>query len=563
MTRSIFKKEDKIIFSFYYDKEIIEDLKNDSTGNKFAKWNPEEKTWWVEDIPTNYKRIKEIASKYNFSIDLSLESVLGKKITPATFKETVNNFLSKYTFTETEKKQHSNLFKKPPREYQWLPVKFGLEQKRIINGDDCGCGKSLESIYTVEIGNLYPCLIVCPNSIKLNWKREIETSIKVKRSLFVVEDLKSEIPEVDFTIINYDKLGKKEGEELVINQELISKTFKSLIFDESFYCKHSKSIRTKSLKKLAKNIEYRIGLTGTMVTNRPIDVYSQVDIIGRTSDIGNWKTFVFRYCGAYMNRFGLDTSGATNIEELSLKLRTSFYLRREKREVLKDLPEKQITVLEFSINNKKAYEKAESEFIEWLKENVSKQKMDAALRAEILVQMRVLRSLAAKGKLEDTYEWIDNFLESGKKLVVFCMTNEVIDNISTKYKCDKINGSVSVNKRQEHLLKFIQDENSKILALNLMAGGVGLDGMQQVCQDMLVLELPDTPHLLEQAEARIDRSGQKESTNIYYPIVSETIEGKLFQSLQDKLIVANAINKGEFKQKDSSVFEDLLNEYLK
>jgi len=131
--------------------------------------------------------------------------------------------------------------------------------------DEMGLGKTLEALASVQYENAYPCLVVCPPNLALNWATEIEKFFPTRTWRRVIN--RSEFPEedADFTIIGYSNID--------FHPETL-KGYRSYIFDESHYLKNPKAKRTKRAQKLAKTVPSDglvLCLTGTPITNRPAD----------------------------------------------------------------------------------------------------------------------------------------------------------------------------------------------------------------------------------------------------------------------------------------------------
>lgn len=554
--RTILLENEKIIFKFDYNKKIIISLKDLD-----AIYNPSNKTWTLPNDSFYYVDVENIINQHNFTLNQSMLKIKRFKelLYPSDVNTQVEAFLSKYTALNSEKEELNKLYKFTPRDYQWTAALMMLQEMKVLNGDDMGVGKSIEALMAIEIGELYPCLIVCPNSVKYNWAKYI--SKWMNRTYSVIEGKKSDNFNTDFVIVNYEKLGKKAGKQVKANVEL-KKDWGCVVVDESHLVKNAKSQRSKALSQILKPVDFRFFLTGTAATVRPIDIYNQFTLLGREDVIGSWKSFVFKYCGAHETMFGVDTSGATNLGQLNLLLRTSCYIRREKRDVLMDLPDIQTTILDVDINNRKEYKQAEENFIEFLQENYTTKSLVKKLKAETIVQLGILKRTAAIGKMKNTLDWIDDFLSTDNKLVVFTCTNEVIDIICTKYKCNKINGSVNIKKRQEYLEDFISNPESRILPLNIIAGGTGIDGLQEACSNILMVEWPDVPGIVDQAISRIDRSGQLHGMNVYKTLARDTIEEKLYDSLMNKQMVTDAINRGQSVVVENNLLDNILTHYM-
>lgn len=372
------------------------------------------------------------------------------------------------------------------------------------------------------------------------------------------------------TIIKYEELLKKIS-------------WKIFIGDESHYLKNKKAKRTEAVLNLVKNIEYKILLTGTAVVNRPSELTVQLEIINKMNDFGGWWPFVKRYCNAHYGSFGLDLSGATHLNELHEKMRRICYIRRNKKEVLAELPDKQRSIIEIDITNRKEYNKAENDLIEYLKGEISivrnnitkweaegkdweeiqqlvkdtkEQKINSAMQAEHLVRINVLKRLVAQGKIEGIKEWIDDFLESGEKLIVFAEHVDLIKQLSDYYKCGRIIGETKLEERERLVIDFQENPSTKLLFLNMKTGGVGLTLTSS--SNVLFLELGWGPTEHSQAEDRSHRMGQKNSVNCYYVIGKETIDNWIYELIEEKRVITDAINSGIESEKQVNILSELI-----
>ena len=146
--------------------------------------------------------------------------------------------------------------------------------------------------------------------------------------------------------------------------------------------------------------------------NHPDELIAQLRIIGRLEEFGSGARFKRRFQGA----------GAE--ERIHWHLRRTCFVRRLKKDVLPQLPEKRQVVVPVALENEKEYRLAERDVIAWLQEqplelSELEGKVQATLRAERLAQLNVLRRLAARGKLGPMLAWIDDFMQSEEPLVVF------------------------------------------------------------------------------------------------------------------------------------------------
>lgn len=439
--------------------------------------------------------------------------------------------------------------------FQKAGVAYAIKNKRVFIADEMGLGKTVQAIATIQKLNAYPAIIVCPASLKYNWEKEWNTWVSNK----TISVWNGTGDPADIVIINYDMLKKRIDDLKSINA-------KSIVFDESHYLKNGKAQRTVAANGVSKNIEYRFLLTGTPIVNRPVELISQLNILGRLNEFGGFWKFAERYCNLTHNGFGYDLKGASNLEELNEKLRGFCFIRREKKEVLKELPDKQKVTIPVELSNRKDYDNYEAEFILWvrnrkneatqnekIKEQLKGMKLtpeqfEAAAkrlsqenseRAEHLFRIETLKQKAAMGKLDESVEWIENFLESGEKLVIFATHKEIIRRIAEKFNCKSITGETSPIDRQTIVEDFQNNPDTKLIVLNIKAGGVGLT--LTAASNVLFLEFPWTPGDLEQAIDRCHRIGQQNSVTAWFFVGKDTIDEEIIEMIGIKQNVVSQV----------------------
>jgi len=487
------------------------------------------------------------------------------------------------------KKLSLNLNVEELYKYQIEGVHF-LEQKngRALIADEMGLGKTVQVLSWLKLHPEFSkVLVICPASLKINWQREAE-----KWALLDMEILNGTTPhkiKSNDVIINYDILSYWE-------KHLKLKQFDVIIFDEAHYIKNNKAKRTKAFKRLVKSVPRLIALTGTPIENKPIEIYNIVKVID-PSIFPDATDFAVEFCGAKKTRFGWDKNGATNTLRLNKILSSSIMIRRKKVDVLKDLPEKQIIKVPFEINNRIEYDQAETEFVEFLKkkfntENLTEEileelkqfakrndievseelttdeirlikehKFERIASAPVLAQIELLKQLAVKGKIDQIIEWIENFLESGEKLVVFAVHKKVVSQLMEKFKhiAVKVDGSVSQKQRQEAVDKFQKDVKTRLFIGNIKAAGVGIT--LTAASNAAIIEFPWSPGELNQAADRIHRITQTKQVTIWNLVGESTIEEKIITLLKKKEKVITKILDGK-QYEDQSILMDLFKSYL-
>lgn len=516
---------DKILI--YTPREFVETCRSLSV----RKWNMDKKRW---ESPISI--IEEVISKFP-----------GANISPKLIEIRENINKVKKLASATAGKSEIEL--KPGLKLMPFQV-AGVEFLDAVNGnamiaDEMGLGKTIQALgYVALHPEMRPVMIICPASLKFNWEREAKKWLSDDEKI-TVSNGKFEIGTVN--IINYDVLKKYKDEIEKLNVNVI-------ILDESHYIKNPKSQRTKVIKEIAKNIPHKILLTGTPIQNRPVELHPQLSLINPNG--WDFWSFVTQYCGAYKSQYGWDFSGTTNANELNEKLKT-ISIRRTKSQVLAELPAKCRTTIEIKIDNHSEYKKAERNFLAFVEENKGVDAAKRASKAQELAQIEILKQVAVKGKLAGIHEWIDNFLESGEKLVVFATHHFVIDELMERYKSISVSltGKDSIEKRQTSVDEFQNNPRKRLFIGNLQAAGVGIT--LTAASNVAFVELGWTPAVISQAEDRIHRIGQKNAATINFLLARNTIDQKIGEILLRKAENIDAIMDGK-ETTEFSVLNELL-----
>lgn len=538
----------QVVLSFNKsDKAIIEDLKLVSFR---IRYNPVLKIWIIPVDLWCKPRIAPFLKKWKFKhkplekqaiekFDYSLKEKLSLKLK--------NFFLDKN-------------FSYIPRDYQIESLGYGLEKGSIINGDDVGIGKTFESIMYAEYTNSFPCLVICPASVKYNWAEKWSEIVGNERTISVIESRETKKNprnwNTDVVIINFDIVGKKQGKGATANfPELLSKKWKMFIIDEAHFLKEKTSQRFKAVKMITKKSEAIIQLlTGTVSMSKPSEIWNLLVILKKDYLIADsWEDYIQRYCNGFKDKYSWNCSGAFNLIGLNKILRENFYLRREKKDVLKELPIAIKTVLKSKISNSKEIEEAKDDLLSYLLEKNGEESMESAMQAQALVLLSVLRKLSIEGKMKAIEEYLKDWKSSGQKLLVFGIHREPLEYLSKKFNSPLLAGGVSAIKKQSILKEWMSNDEIFLFA-NQGTAGTGVDGLQSVCSNMLIIELPWRPSDLQQVEARLDRLGQTEPPNINYLLSDETIDKQMWKMLVNKEIATSALNQGiDLENEDSGM----------
>lgn len=462
-----------------------------------------------------------------------------------------------------------------PYEYQREGICFGLEHKRIIIGDEPGLGKTLQSIGIVDTANAYPCLVICPSSLKINWQREFEKF--TDKSAIVLDNnvrttwgylLSMGVHQV--AIVNYESLRKffvwdiRGGKQfrlkdVVFNPQI--QAFKSIIIDESHRVKDPSAQQTIFTKGLSVGKDWCILLSGTPVVNRPEDLIAQLSIMNRLGEFGGRAKFIADYCTDPKDK---TAEPAVPLSELSRQLYDTCMIRREKAKVLPQLPDKTRVDLYIEISNDKEYNLAAEDLAAYLQEytECTDWEIRRKMRMEALVKFMTLRSLATKGKIAQAVDFIRTFLDSGKKLIVFCSLHEVVDELQKVFpRAVTVTGRDRAVNKQASVDAFQNNPNVQLIICSIKAAGVGLT--LTAASDVAFIELAWTYADCCQCEDRAHRIGQKDNVTCYYLLGRGTIDHTIYRLIHRKKSIANEImNADDEIPTDEMYFNELVKSFL-
>lgn len=468
-----------------------------------------------------------------------------------------------------------------PYPYQREGIARGLEWKRLIIGDEPGLGKTLQSIGIVNAAGAYPCLVICPSSLKINWQREFE-KFTDRKALVLDNSTKTTWPYLlqmrmyDVAVVNYESLRKYFVWDIkqknfrlkdVVFCPFISQ-FRSVIIDESHRVKDPAAQQSIFAKGLTSGKEWVILLSGTPVVNRPADLISQLSILGRLQEFGGRTAFLERYGGGEKKEFGKgrdkDVQDAPrNLGELSERLFSSCLIRREKAKVLTQLPDKTRVDLLVEISNKDEYQLAADDLAEYLLRytEATDAEVRRKMRMEALVKFMTLRSLAAKGKVKQAVDFVKVFLASGKPLILFCSLHEIVDELCAAFPAAvRVTGRDTMQAKQSAVDRFQRGE-SPLIICSIKAAGVGLT--LTASSNVAFIEFPWTYADCCQCEDRAHRIGQRDNVTCYYLMGKGTIDPALYRIINDKRHIANQIMAASDEiPTDRLYFDELVNSYL-
>jgi SWI/SNF-related matrix-associated actin-dependent regulator 1 of chromatin subfamily A len=553
------KGADVIKITFTFDWPTVNFIKTQIPDRKF---NPKGKFWVA---PITVEALTKL-NEYGFLLDDTLQGILQQN------KPNTKEIATKIPEIEVPY-IHEKLYS-----YQQQGISFAAAKDgRCLIADEMGLGKTIQAIGYMQLNPGIRTVIVCPASLKLNWKREIETWLHKPGLIEVLEGktAKPIHPEASIVIINYDILP-----DWVVT--ILNWVPSLMITDEAHYYKNSQAKRTKAVMKLGKHIDKVLALTGTPIENKPIELYNAIKLINPTI-ISSKFNFGKRYCAGHHDGFGWNFNGASNTDELHQLLTSTIMIRRLKKDVLKDLPDKQFSVIPMKMSNRTQYDEAEQDLVNFVKQqmednfrkdlrdklgeladmvNVDEKQLEGlknekASKVNQLSRIEHLKQLAAAGKMKACVNWVEDFIENDQKIILFCTHKSIVNQLMERFGkiAVKIDGSVPTNKRQEVVDQFQNNPKIKIFVANIDAAGVGYT--LTAASNVAFLEFPWTPGKLNQAIDRAHRISQKNTVNAYYLVAENTIDEDIITILDKKTKIINGIIDGN-AHPDANVLNELL-----
>ena len=549
---NISPEEIEEVMKKYKLKKKFHRLKNGSFLNLDENEDIEFLDKLTSGMDINYKDIKNNTIKLPVNRSLYLNELLKKFKTTKTIK----NSEYKQIIENLEKDNIDDQIEIPVsleatlRDYQKLGFKWleTLDNYKFggILADDMGLGKTLQVLAIilahVKENNRKTSIVISPSSLALNWLQEASKfapSLKVKVVSGTANERRkilSAMDKYDLIITSYDLL-KRDREKY----EEINYTFKYIIADEAQYLKNSNTQNAKSIKELKG--ETRFALTGTPIENSLAELWSIFDFI-MPGYLFQYKKFKNLYETPIVKNDDKDAMSKLKM------LIEPFVLRRTKKEVLTELPEKTITVLNNTMEQEQ--EKIYMSYLVKAKQEVADQiKINGFEKSQIMILAALtrLRQICChpslfiedyKGessKLNQCMEIIEDAISAGHRLLLFSGYTSMFEIIQKELsdrniKYFKLTGATKVSERIELVDEFNKNDEIKVFLISLKAGGTGLN---LTGADMVIHYDPWWNQSAEnQATDRAYRIGQKNNVQVYKLITSNSIEEKIYELQQKK-----------------------------
>ena len=421
--------------------------------------------------------------------------------------------------------------------YKWLKYLTDNNLGACL-ADDMGLGKTLQAIALLT--NLHEekkkkSMVIMPKSLIYNWENEIKRfSPKLKVGVYygINRDF-SLLKKVDIILTTYGTIRNDI-------ENLLEQKFDLLVLDESQNIKNINSQTTKAVLLL--NAKKRVALSGTPIENNLLELYSLFRFLNPEM-FGSVQKFTSDYIVPIQKY-----SDTSTIEELRKKI-YPFLLRRVKKEVLADLPDKieKLVYMDMNDEHRRFYEEKRRYYYSLLEKNTSSQgNFDKFFVLQAINELRHIVSspeLESKkiisSKKEVLIENVIEAIENNHKVLVFVNYLSSIESICDSLKENKIKYlkmTGQTKDRQNLVDKFQNDSRYKVFVMTLKTGGVGLN---LVSADTIFIYDPWWNTTVEnQAIDRAYRLGQDKTVFAYKMIMRNTIEEKILklQEIKNKLL---------------------------
>lgn len=398
--------------------------------------------------------------------------------------------------------------------------------------DEQGLGKTAQVLQFIKLKGLKKILICCPATLKLNWRKEaLMWTDFTKEDISILQGSQPYDVDNKITIINYDLLPYW-AETLKRNK------YQLVVADECHYIQSDKAQRTKAFLTVIENSEDRIFISGTPFTSRPYQMYTALHNIA-PKIFHSAQEYGLKFCGPVYQRNQLVFKGASNMDVLHSILMDGICIRRLKEDVLEELPEKMRITVPMGMDAAEI-RKDPDLFREicYLEGKIARSK-------DPLGTMEWRKQIAYLRKQRDIIAWIKDFMETGKKLVVFGVHRIALDAIEQAFPefSVRVDGSTPNKTRDAYVERFQSDPDCRLFIGNVQAAGVGIT--LTAASDLLMVEFPWTFSAVAQAEDRIHRIGAKNACTIYYMTCPDTIDEKLVEIINTKAKIHTKIFDGK------------------
>lgn len=436
-------------------------------------------------------------------------------------------------------------------DFQKEGIEFLSGRKHAFLADEMGLGKTVQAIRAADKVGAGRILIICPAIARINWFRELEKFALTRRTYEVVEERKEKWDYTKSVVASF------QGATYVRD----SGPFDVVIIDEAHFLKSVDAQRAKNIigrSGIVHKSKYVWPMSGTPAPNNASELWVWLYVFGKTAL--SFDAFTRRYCETFKGPYGLQIRGNStqHLPELKTILST-FLLRREKRNVMKQLPP--ITYGQVVVPPSPVKLDEQSSFIEYALDPVARDELfrqmeiqkamiDGTVNHSFLTDAQKIEAIKAMAssvstlrryngleKVDSVAAIIDEELSSGayQKIVLFAIHRDVIEGLRAKLRKHKpttLYGGFDMEKQQRHIDKFQKNPHCKVIIANILTAGTAID--LTASHQLAFVEQDWVPGNNAQAVMRCHRIGQKFPVTVRFFALENSLDERVSAVLRRK-----------------------------
>lgn len=430
----------------------------------------------------------------------------------------------------------------PLKAHQTDAIEFAQRFQKVIIAHDVRLGKTRTALeFCARTADSTPALIVCPAHLRWVWQAQVHEWFPKARVEVLVKRSDYFMPGAQFYVVSYEWLA---GAYRANNPHRVK--FPTMVVDECHYLKSIEAKRTGRVYRVARHNKYLLLLSGTIMPNRPAELFVPLQLTGAVKT--DYNSYTEQFCDGHATEWGWDDTGSSHEEHLRKILRTVMHFRSQ-ADALSDIPERTRLIAPLGISITKTQKKEQDEWIREIKSYDLSSVSGKRLGLEF-EDMSAVRRYVGESKIDKACDYILMTLElsAHKKLVCFAWHKSVIKEVRNRVHnilqfgnrgyAVSLTGEDSDKTRRQRVEAFREDQQCKVFIGQLKAAGTGI--ALNAASEAIFIEPDWTPGTLTQAEGRLQTVHEKPVPLMYHYLVDR--EGGLDEYMlrrvmeKDKLI---------------------------
>jgi SNF2 family DNA or RNA helicase len=433
------------------------------------------------------------------------------------------------------------------RPFQQEGLAWALTNERTLIADDMGLGKTVQGLAWLSARGSWPALIVVPPHLLNHWEKMLPLFLKSEGEEEVkIHTIKGRkhypLPDAHIYLIHYLLIDAWK-------QPLLGMDLRDILFDEIQELRHGGSLKYSAASALAAKAEGVLGLSGTPIYGYGGEIWNVLNII-EYHCLGDWDSFTREWGNGY---------GSVEVkhpEVLSAHLRREgLMIRRRKKDVLKELPDKRRVVVELDSDTSKFNQMIGKAVDLAMAASATKDQFERGrLEQAALTETRRVTGVAKAPAVAD---FVRTLMEAGEPTLLFVHHHMVTDILKEKLKEFNprfISGRETRDEKKQALEDF-QNGVTSLCIISLRAAA-GLDGFQERARVVVFAELDWSPAVHSQAEDRAHRMGQHDSVLCYYLVSSVGTDLEMREALGLKIAQFMGVMGDEAEQPEDQVLAE-------